>query len=92
MEIFQQIAAIAFVFSLLGGALWWLRGRNMAAFGPARPSTSRLQVIDRIRLTPQHSVHILRAGDRELTIAVHPAGCTLLTTRLDTRTTGEEKP
>ncbi len=91
MEIFQQIAAIAFVFSLLGGALWWLRGRNMvalsAAFRPARPGTSRLQVIDRVRLTPQHSVHILRAGDRELTIAVHPAGCTLL----DTRTAGEEK-
>lgn len=91
MEIFQQIAAIAFVFSLLGGALWWLRGRNMvalsAAFGPARASASRLQVIDRVRLTPQHSVHILRAGDRELTIAVHPAGCTLL----DTRTAGEEK-
>ena len=91
MEIFQQIAAISFVFSLLGGALWWLRGRNMvslsAAFRPARPGTSRLQVIDRVRLTPQHSVHILRAGDRELTIVVHPAGCTLL----DTRTAGEER-
>ena len=81
MEVFQQIAAIAFVFSLLGGALWWLRGRNMIAFGAARPTTSRLQVIDRVRLTPQHSVHVLRSGDRELTIAVHPAGCTLLDMR-----------
>ncbi len=89
MEIFQQIGAIAFVFSLLGVALWWLRGRNMAVLGPARPSVSRLQVIDRVRLTPQHSVHILRAGDRELTIAVHPSGCTLLA---ETRTAPEEKP
>ena len=88
MEIFQQIAAIVFVFALLAGALWWLRGRNLVAFGPVRPNTSRLQVIDRVRLTPQHSVHILKAGDRELTIAVHPSGCTLLA---DTRTVGEEK-
>ena len=87
MEILQQIAAIAVVFSLLGGALWWLRARNLVAFGPARPSTSRLQVIDRIRLTPQHSVHILRAGDREFTIAVHPSGCTLLAAS----TPGKEK-
>ena len=88
MEILQQIAAIAFVFSLLGGALWWIRSRNVTAFGPARPSLSRLQVIDRVRLTPHHSVHILKVGDRELTIAVHPSGCTLLA---DTRTAGEEK-
>jgi flagellar biogenesis protein FliO len=37
-----------------------------------------LQVLERVRLTPQHSVHIVRAGNRHLTIAVHPTGCTLL--------------
>ncbi len=79
MGILRQIAAIAFVFSLLGAALWWLRRRNYVV--SPRPNTSRLQVIDRVRLTPQHSVHILKAGDRELTIAVHPTGCTLLASR-----------
>ncbi len=88
MENFQQLGAIVFVFSLLGGALWWLRARKMVTFGPARPNISRLQVVDRVRLTPQHSVHILKTGDRELTIAVHPSGCTLLA---DTRIAGEEK-
>jgi flagellar biogenesis protein FliO len=81
VEILQPIAAMVFVFALLGGALWWLRSRNMVAFGPARQGTSKMQVIDRVRLTPQHSIHILRTGKRELTIAVHPSGCTLLDTR-----------
>ncbi len=81
MEILQQIAAIVFVFALLGGALWWLRSRNIVAFGPLRQGTPGLQVIDRVRLTPQHSVHILRSGSLEMTIAVHPSGCTLLDTR-----------
>jgi len=78
VEIIQQITAIVFVFALLGGALWWLRGRKMVAFGPARNGPARLRVLDRVRLTPQHSVHIVRTGNRELTIAVHPSGCTLL--------------
>jgi flagellar biogenesis protein FliO len=81
VEIIQQGASVVFVFALLGGALWWLRGRKMVAFGPARHETPRLEVIDRVRLTPQHSVHLVRTGSRELTIAVHPAGCTLLETR-----------
>ena len=81
MEIIQQVASVVFVFALLAGALWWLRGRKMVAFGPARQETPRLEVIDCIRLTPQHSVHLLRTGSRELTIAVHPSGCTLLEAR-----------
>jgi flagellar biogenesis protein FliO len=78
VEIVQQIAAILFVFALLGAALWWLRGRNLVAFGPVRRGAAKLQVIEHIRLTPQHTVHIVRVGDRELTIAAHPSGCTLL--------------
>ena len=81
MEIFQQIAAIAFVFALLGGAIWWLRGRNMITFKSVGQGHSRLQMIDRVRLTPQHSVHVIRSGNRDLTIAVHPTGCTLLDTQ-----------
>jgi flagellar biogenesis protein FliO len=81
VEIVQQLASIALVFALLAGALWWLRGRKMNTFRPTRHETARLEVIDRVRLTPQHSVHLVRTGSRELTIAVHPAGCTLLETR-----------
>ncbi len=80
MAALQQIAAIVFVFSILGVALWWLRGKKLVAFGPARSGTAKLQVIDRVRLTPQHSVHLLRVGKRDLVVAVYASGCTLLET------------
>ncbi|MEO8128043.1 MAG: flagellar biosynthetic protein FliO, partial [Bryobacteraceae bacterium] len=74
--------AIGFVFALLGAATWWLRARSRGTLGLIRPRNSGLQIIDRVQLTSQHSVHILKSGERELTIAVHPAGCTLLATRI----------
>jgi flagellar biogenesis protein FliO len=76
MDWIRQIAAIAFVFGLLGGALWWLRRRGMAGWQPGR--SPKIALIDRLRLTPQHSVHIVRVGKRNFVIAVHANGCTLL--------------
>jgi len=81
MDIVQQLAAIVFVFALLGGAIVWLRRKNLILLGRPRtaiPAKQRLQVVDRVRLTPQHSVHVLRAGEREYIIAAHAGGCTLL--------------
>jgi flagellar biogenesis protein FliO len=80
VEALRQIAALVFVFGLLGLALWWLRGKKMIAFGAARKGNSKLQIVDRIRLTPQHSIHVVRIGKRDLVIAVHGSGCTLLET------------
>ena len=80
MEALRQIAALAFVFGLLGGALWWLRGKKMISFGEARNGNLNLRVVDRIRLTPQHSILVVRIGRRDLVVAVHGAGCTLLET------------
>lgn len=80
MDTIQQLAGIVFVFALLGTAIVWLRRKNLIFMG--RPSkvadVNRLQVTDRVRLTPQHSLHVLRAGEREFIIATHAAGCTLL--------------
>ena len=84
MEFLNQIAGIVIVFALLGGALWWLGRKKMivfAALGRARRGGStHLQVIERINLTPHHSIHVLRTANRGLVIAVHPTGCTLLDT------------
>ena len=72
------------VFALLGGMLWMLRRKGLASFrfvakasGPGR----QLQVIERLPLTPQHSVHLIRVADRTLLIGVAPGGCTLLESR-----------
>ena len=88
MEFVQQLAVVLLVLALLAGLLWTLRNRGMASlrFG-SRPSASarRLQVIERLPLTPSHSLHLVRLADRVLLIAVAPSGCTLL----DTSQSGE---
>jgi flagellar biogenesis protein FliO len=46
----------------------------------ARDSGTRLEVIDRLVLTPHHSVHLIRLADRTLLIGLSPNGCNLLET------------
>jgi len=91
MDFVQQLAMVLLVLALLAGLLWALRNRGMASFRFAgRPSSSakRLQVIERLPLTPSHSLHLVRLADRVLLIGVAPSGCTLL----DTSKPGEAFP
>ncbi len=76
MEVIRQITAIIVVFGLLGLGMWALRRRS----GPLRfrPAKS-LAPVERLALTPQHAVHLIRVAGRELLIATHPNGLTLLT-------------
>lgn len=46
--------------------------------GLAAAGAPKIAAIDRLRLTPQHSVHLVRVGKRNFLIAVHANGCTLL--------------
>lgn len=75
MEIWREAGAVLAVFLLLGAALWTLRQRG----GIVRAGGSKsLRAIERIVLTPHHSVHLIRVRDRELLLATHPQGCSLL--------------
>src|SRR5690348_11088486 len=81
MEILEQITMVFVVFALLGGMLWVLRRKGMASFRlPRRGSSGRrqLEIIERLPLTPSHSIHLVRFADRTLLIGVAPGGCTLL--------------
>lgn len=81
MESMQQAFSVLLVLALLGGTLWWLRRRGMAAFafksavGGRRKS---IQVIERLALTPQHSLHLVKVERRTMLIAASPAGCSIL--------------
>jgi flagellar biogenesis protein FliO len=35
--------------------------------------------VERLSLTPQHSLHMVRVNGREFVVATHPQGCTLVT-------------
>jgi|SRR5665213_1267551 len=75
MEALRQISAIVLVFGLLGLGVWALRRRSgPLRFGPSKSLAS----VERLSLTPQHAVHLIHIAGRELLIATHPNGLTLL--------------
>jgi flagellar biogenesis protein FliO len=82
MDFFVQLIGVLGVFAVMAALLWLLRRRGIAHFAPltraARKGRIGAEVVDRLVLTPQHSVHILRVGDHVLLIGVSPAGCTRL--------------
>ena len=77
MEYVRQMAAIGAVFVLLGGLLWWMRRRGFVTPGRAR-AARRLEIVERLALAQQHSLHLVRLDGNTLLVACSPSGCTLL--------------
>jgi flagellar biogenesis protein FliO len=83
----RDIFSVVLVLVLLGATLWALRRgarSNVPAHlarwrgRPAPGNAKSIETIQRIALTPQHSLHIVRVHGRELIVATHPQGCALL--------------
>ena len=45
---------------------------------PGAGKRRSIQVIERMVLTPQHSLHLVRVADRTMLIAASPSGCSIL--------------
>jgi flagellar biogenesis protein FliO len=87
MEIFEQLFAVAAVLGLLAMAVWALKRKGWARIssrpfsrGARADGEPRLEVIDRLVLTPNHSLHLVRLADRTLLVGLSPNGCNLLET------------
>lgn len=81
MDTLQPIAAIVLVMALLAGVLILLRKRATATFrlpGASGPASRRLEVLERVSLSPQHALHLVRAGGRLLLVGTAPNSCQLL--------------
>jgi len=81
MEVIQQTLVVVFVLGLLGATLYWLRKQGVARFngkGMVRGSARRMQTIERLALSPQHSLHLVNVSGRVLLIAVSPGSCSVL--------------
>lgn len=81
MDTIQPILAVFFVLALLGGTLYWLRAKGLARFngkGFARQEARQMRTIERLPLSPQHSLHLVSVGGRTLLVAVSPGGCTVV--------------
>ncbi len=81
MELIRELAAVALVFGLLALSLWLLRGKTGLKWkraGKPRGHPPGLESLDRLALSPQHALHLVRAADRVLILVTHAGGCTLL--------------
>jgi flagellar biogenesis protein FliO len=81
MESMQQIAAVVVVLGLFAAMLYWLRGKGLARFsvkGLGRGATRRMQSLERLPLTAQHSLHLVKIGERVLLVTVSPGGCSVV--------------
>ncbi|MGA2268946.1 MAG: flagellar biosynthetic protein FliO [Bryobacteraceae bacterium] len=79
MPVIEQIAAVAAVLVLLAATLWWLRRRGFAGAPLARRTARRrLECLERLPLSPQHTLHLVRLGDAALLVSSSPAGCALI--------------
>jgi flagellar biosynthetic protein FliO len=81
MEAFQQLWAVVVVLGVLCGGLWVLKRKGWARTASRRGADDglpRLEIVDRLPLTPQHSLHLVRLADRTLLIGLSPNGCNLL--------------
>jgi flagellar biogenesis protein FliO len=79
MELVPQLLAVAGVLTLFGATLWWLRRRGFAAvLQSKRGSTRRMECLERLPLSPQHTLHMVRMGRTVLVVSSSPAGCSLV--------------
>jgi flagellar biogenesis protein FliO len=81
MEAIQQVLGVVGVLALLGGSLWWLRSKGLAQFavrGPGGGKTRSMKVVERLALSPQHSLYLVRVADRTMLVASSPGGCSIL--------------
>jgi flagellar biogenesis protein FliO len=81
MESARAILSVVAVLTLLLGAAWWIRrSAGLGAGGLLRISKAMrtMTVVERLPLTPQHSLVVVSLGAERLLVAVHPAGVSVI--------------
>ena len=77
MEFVQQLAGVMLVFGLLGALVWFAKGRGFAL--PVRSSRPRrMEILERLVLSQQHSLHLINIDGRTILIGVSPGSCQML--------------
>ena len=91
MESARQIVSVAAVLGLLLAAAYLLRRHAGSAagfrFGPRRTRT--IEVIERVALTPQHSLHVVRLAGELVLFSAGPGGVRMVVRNLPAPNAGE---
>ena len=85
MDVLRQVFSVLLVFSLLGAVLWLLRRGGRISFQNlarvrVQGNTRSMVAVERLVLTPQHTLHLVCIHGREVLVATHPQGCSFITT------------
>jgi flagellar biogenesis protein FliO len=80
MDLARDLGAVLLVLAALAATLWALRRAGAVHWrAPGRVRVrGRIELIERVALSPQHALHLVRLGGRALVIASHAGGCTLV--------------
>ena len=76
-------AAVVLVLALLLLSLWVLRKKGLANFTAGslmNQRQRRLSVVERLALSPQHSLYLVQMTDQVLLLGSSPAGISLIET------------
>jgi flagellar biogenesis protein FliO len=78
---FRELISVVLVLALLVSVLWFLRKKGLVQMNrivAGAPRGSLVRGVNRIRLTPQHTLQILELDDRWLLLATSPSSCRLV--------------
>jgi flagellar biogenesis protein FliO len=80
MDLAQQVIVVLLVLALLGALVKLARIRGWAQFAlPSRSSAPRrMAVLERLNLTPSHSLHLVSVDGQTFLVGVSSSGCQLL--------------
>jgi len=78
MDLARELGAVLLVLGVLAATLWALRRAGTVRWRTPGGARGRIEVVERVALSPQHALHLVRLGSRALLIASHAGGCTLV--------------
>jgi flagellar biogenesis protein FliO len=81
MDFGAQMVAAWLVVAVLIVLLWAFRKRGFIlplATRLRKPGQRRMEVVERLVLTPHHSLHLVRLADQIILVGVAPSGCTVM--------------
>ena len=73
MDILQQFAAVALVLALLAAVVWILQRKQLLV--PRRNASRQLEVVERVNLSAQHSLALVRVNGRMMLVGTGPGVC-----------------
>ena len=81
MDVLRPALPVVIVLGMLFAAAWWIRrggGSTGVGFFRMAKNTRTMRVLERLPLTPQHSLVLVSFPNERLLFAVHPAGVTVV--------------